>query len=445
MHRLRLFFCLVAIPVSIAATATPSIAWYGNIEIANGHGEKGPWQQNNSRYDYVDDPTVAIDQYGNMAVAWVDQARKDVFVQCFSDDGSTQLAQPFNVSRSPATFSWLPRMARAPDTPERIYILWQEIIFSGGSHGGDMLFARSDDNGATFAQPLNISDSIGGDGKGRINRNVWHNGSFDLVAGSDDALYVTWTEYDGPLWFSRSTDGGKSFSRPQRIVGNGSAKPARGPSLALGKNRTLYLAWAIGDDNGGDIHFAKSVDGGATFSEPQIIAPSSSYSDAPKLAVAPDGVLHLVYAESNGGPFGKYQIRYTRSLDGGRTFETSSEISKPLPTYIESVGFPSLSIDAADRLYVVYELFPEHRQHPRGLGIAVSLDGGRSFASPSVVPGSSDPAGGTNGSHQGLLMTKLAVNRAGAMAIVNSSLEQGKHSRVWLIRGKIDPSGVRRQ
>ncbi|MFL6713197.1 MAG: hypothetical protein ACJ8LN_09735, partial [Sulfurifustis sp.] len=61
---------------------------------------------------------------------------------------------------------------------------------------------------------------------------------------------------------------------------------------------------------------------------------------------------------------------------------------------------------------------------------------GQSFARPVVVPDSIDPGGGTNGSHQGLLMRKLAVNGAGAIAIVNSSLEPGRRSRVWLIRGE---------
>lgn len=45
------------------------------------------------------------------------------------------------------------------------------------------------------------------------------------------------------------------------------------------------------------------------------------------------------------------------------------------------------------------------------------------------------PSRGTNDSHQGLLMTKLAVNREGDRVIVNSRLEQRKQSRVWLIRG----------
>ena len=34
-------------------------------------------------------------------------------------------------------------------------------------------------------------------------------------------------------------------------------------------------------------------------------------------------------------------------------------------------------------------------------------------------------------------MKKLAVNGAGAVAIVNSSLKQDERSRVWLMRGEL--------
>ena len=292
--------------------------------------------------------------------------------------------------------------------------------------------ARSEDGGKTFSGPLNLSNSIAGDGKGRISRDLWHNGSLDLATGADGAVYAAWTEYEGTLWFSRSGDGGKSFSPPRRVAGGGGDKPARAPSLALGPDRAVYLAWTVGEDASADIHVAKSADGGASFSEPRIVAPSPGYSDAPKLALDPRGVLHLVYAESSGGPFDPSHIRYTRSIDGARTFEAAREISGP------GAGFPALSVDAKGNLYVLWELFRDarhSRHYPRGLALAVSRDAGSSFTPPAVVPGSIDPAGGFNGSSQGLLMRKLAVNGRGAVAIVNSSLKANERSRVWLIRG----------
>src|SRR4051812_14647874 len=124
-------FTIFAI-LALAAEPAQPLAWQGLIDIAAGRGERGPWQQNDSRFDYVDDPAVAINDRGELAVAWVDQARKDIFFQRFSADGSKLLAQPLNVSRSPATFSWLPRIVMASGAPDRIFILWQEIIFSGG-------------------------------------------------------------------------------------------------------------------------------------------------------------------------------------------------------------------------------------------------------------------------------------------------------------------------
>ncbi len=88
---------------------------------------------------------------------------------------------------------------------------------------------------------------------------------------------------------------------------------------------------------------------------------------------------------------------------------------------------------------MLWELFRDSRHwyYPRGLALAVSRDAGRSFTPPAVVPGSIDPAGGFNGSNQGLLMKKLAVNGRGAVAIVNSSLKANERSRVWLIRGTL--------
>jgi hypothetical protein len=433
--------CAALLCMARPASASP-IDWLGVTDIAAGDGEKGPWRQNDSRYRYVDDPSVQIDERGQVTVAWVDQTRKDVFVQRLSPDGRRQFAEPVNVSRSPQTFSWLPRMARAPDVPDKLFVVWQEIIFSGGSHGGDILFARSDDHGATFSAPVNLSHSIGGDGKGRINRDIWHNGSFDLAAGPNGVVHVVWTEYDGPLWHSRSLDGGRSFSAPRRIGRGADPRPARAPSLALDAAGTLHVAWTSGEDDGADIQVARSTDGGQTFSAPLVVAPSDRYADAPRLAAGPDGLLHLVYAYSESGPFAGFTIRYTRSRDGGRSFETPRDIFSPLPAGIDSMRYPALAIDGAGRLYVVCELYPRHDRDPRGLAIAMSPNAGQRFLAREIVPDSAGPDGASNGSHQGLLMTKLAVNRDGAIAIVNSSLLPGRESRVWMIRGQVRPATV---
>lgn len=434
-------FCVplavVLVVVFALGQAEPAeVTWGEKIEVASGGGYRGPWRMNESEYDYVDDPTVAINEQGVVAIAWANQSLKDIFFQIYVPDGKTLLKEPVNVSRSPRIFSWLPRMLITSTDPIEVYLLWQEIVFSGGSHGGEIFFARSTNDGRTFSTPLNLSNDIAGSGKGRLTPRYWHNGSLDLAMGPEGNLYAAWTEYEGTLWFSRSTDRGRGFSRPVRVADGGDAKPARGPSLAVDARGGVYLAWTVGEERAANIRFANSTDQGRTFGEPRIVFDSDGHADAPKLAVDGKGTVHLVYAESPADAFERYRIRYTRSVDGGHSFEAPKEIARPHTEQFASVHFPGLSVDAQDNLYVIWELFPRRGDYSQGLGFTVSSDAGRTFASPSVVPGSVDPALGGSGSQQGLLMRKLTVNGAGTVAVVNSTFKRNEKSRVWLFRGR---------
>jgi hypothetical protein len=100
------------------------------------------------------------------------------------------------------------------------------------------------------------------------------------------------------------------------------------------------------------------------------------------------------------------------------------------------MSFPALALDAEDNLYVLWELFTQLGGQPRGLGFTYSTDRGRSFAPATVVPGTRGPGLGINGSLQGLLMRKLAVNPGGAIGVVNSRFEANEASHVWLFRGQ---------
>jgi hypothetical protein len=413
------------------------IGWQAPLEVVRGAGERGEWRQNESRYDFVDDGTVAWSSRGELAVAWVDQRRKAVLLQRYAADGKALLATPVDVSRQPTTFSWLPRLAWAPDDAGRLHVLWQEIVFSGGSHGGEILSAVSRDGGRSFDPPVNLSRSRAGDGKGRIDRDTWHNGSLDIAAAPGGQVFAAWTEYDGRLWIARSGDGGRSFSKPLLVAGDPPAPPARAPALAVGAGQAVVLAWTTGDDPAADIWVALSTDGGKHFDAPRRAAVTAGHSDAPKLAFDSRGALHLVHAESRGGPFKASSIRHLRSTDGGRSFGPASEISSPLPAGYAGAAFPALGVDARGRVVATWELLRGSTTlTPYGLAIAVSEDGTQ-FGAPRLIPGSVDASGGFNGSTQGLLMRKLAVRADGEIAVVNSAVKIGSHSRVWLLRGTL--------
>ncbi len=422
MVRLLLFAVVVGVAVCPAKTtrAGPLPVWEKPREIASGRGDQGPWRQNDSRYDYVDDGAVAFGRDGGVHLAWVDQKSKDVWLRSLAANGAPGAA--VNVSRSPASFSWLPRIAVDPARPGRLCLLWQEIIFSGGSHGGDILFACSGDQGRTFSAPLNLSVSKGGDGKGRLDRRTWSNGSLDLAIGADGAVFAAWTEYHGALWLARSLDGGARFSAPRRIAGD-DARPARAPSLAIGPGGTVHLAWSVGENPQAAIRVACSVDKGASFAAPQLAGGGDGAADAPRLALDGGGRLHLVYAQRGA-------VHYT-SAPAGAGFGPARTLSGAPKA--GDAAYPVLAGDGRHGLVVAWENMGS-TGGAQSLGLAVSRDGGRSFSAPATVPGSEAPAGGSNGSQQGLLGSKLAVDGQGRIAIVNSSLVPGQRSRVWLLR-----------
>jgi len=53
------------------------------------------------------------------------------------------------------------------------------------------------------------------------------------------------------------------------------------------------------------------------------------------------------------------------------------------------------------------------------------------------VPGTDDPALGFNGSLQGLLMQKIAVDDSGTVVVANSLFKEHEASRVRLIPGRL--------
>jgi hypothetical protein len=411
------------------------ITWGEPIEVARGEAVRGPWRMNDSDWRFVDDPSVALTDQGHTGIVWADHSRQEIFFQVYAPDGAKRFDEALNISRSPGIFSWLPRVVMTSEYPEEVFILWQEIIFSGGTHGGEIFFARSLDGGRTFKEPLNLSNSIAGAGKGRLIRELWFNGSLDLVRSAEGILYAAWTEYEGALRFSRSIDNGNSFSEPLRIAGGQDESPARGPSLAVGPEGDVHLVWTVGEETAADIHYTQSTDQGRSFARPRRIIESEGYSDAPKIAVDGRGILHLVYAESPAGPLQHYHIRYARSEPGGGTFQEPMEISGAHNERFKSVGFPYLDLDGESNPYVVWELLPVEKSFPRGLGLTFSDNGGESFSSPMVLSGL-DPAPGFNGSQQGLFMQKLAVNSAGELAVVNSIFEPNRSSHIRLVRGR---------
>jgi len=125
------------------------------------------------------------------------------------------------------------------------------------------------------------AQKIGTDGDARPKMAIAENGN----------IYVTWTQalptpYSGYIWFSRSIDGGKTFSQPSIVHQDRAEITHRFDALAVSPSGRIYVAWVDKRDliaakkanqayDGAAIYYAVSDDAGASFSEERKVADNS--------------------------------------------------------------------------------------------------------------------------------------------------------------------------
>jgi hypothetical protein len=159
------------------------------------------------------------------------------------------------------------------------------------------------------------------------------------------SVYVSFTSFRGlggtsPIVFSRSTDGGVTFSQRRTISTGGPAGTIsnQGADIAVAPNGTIYLAYSsIGrnpnDPNG--IRIVKSTDCGRQWSQPRLVgtvsdpqAPGVAFRTPTFAFVATDDVnSNVVYVAYQNFVGGDYDIYVQRSTDGGATWGVPVQVN----------------------------------------------------------------------------------------------------------------------
>lgn len=142
---------------------------------------------------------------------------------------------------------------------------------------------------------------------------------------------------------------------------------------------------------------SRSADGGQSFSAPVAVTPqpeavTADAENRPKIAVGADGSVHVSWTQSLGKPMSAH-IRYARSTDGGRTFSPPLILNDD--RQVISHRFDALAVDdrrkslwdGRSRVAVVWldartrsgKTASKSPQTGVGLYAAVSEDGGASF------------------------------------------------------------------
>jgi hypothetical protein len=339
--------------LACATSATPAfgpdgslwLAWAagGRISVARshdlGHSFSDPVAVNSQavQLDTGPDerPKIVVDADGRIHIAYAtfkDAAYNgEVFVSR-STDGGASFAPPQPITPDTASQRF---EAIAFDPAGRLFAAWLDkrnavaVRTEGKSYvGAALAFAWSDDAGMTFSAARIARDNtceccrlgVAFAGTGRpvvVFRNVFgdhvrdhaittfmdHETPGPTYRVSDDNWQIDACPHQGPslaisadgtyhvVWFTggtvrkgafyaRSFDGGRTFSAPMPLAGK-DRSPSRPYVLTVGND--VWLAWKEFDGRQTNVETMVSHDNGATWSEPLFVASTNDRSDHPLL------------------------------------------------------------------------------------------------------------------------------------------------------------------
>jgi len=237
-----------------------------------------------------------------------------------------------------------------------IYVAWARF-----PNPTRIMFARSTDGAMSFDDTLivgPVQDLSPCGGPSDVDAGQF---AFPL-AGSDGSVYVFWSGWycddtcycNNHLKVTKSTDGGQSFGDPLVIRvawGNWSqvdggidviTQPTCASDISGGPfDGSLYLAVNSADTSNPayydyNIEFIRSVDGGATWTEPLYINDDYTGPDAmydqfhPWLICNEDGTLITIFYDQRTDPVNhyKFDVFAAYSFDGGNSFTTNHRVSE---------------------------------------------------------------------------------------------------------------------
>jgi hypothetical protein len=174
-------------------------------------------------------------------------------------------------------------------------------------------------------------------------------------------VYVTFTSFHGvggnfPIKFSRSTDGGATFSPPRTISTGGQDGTARnqGSDIAIAPNGAIYVAYRTyaGGSDASSISIVKSTDCGQHWSQPVFVgsivavqAPGVAFRTPTFAFVAVDDTNpNTVYVAYQNFVGGDYDIYAQRSTDGGATWDAPVQVNEEDPNSPRHQIFPTIEV-----------------------------------------------------------------------------------------------------
>jgi hypothetical protein len=310
-------------------------------------------------------PAIDIDKSNNlylmMSVATAsDRPHSQIFFTMSRDSGNSwdNFPETRNLSKSKGE-AFGPSVAVNKNGTTRVY-----VVYHDDSNGINQAYLiRSKKKTKFKAKPANITPHDGGAFSPR------------MALDSTEALNVVWGDGREPglkVVFLRSTDQGATFTDP--LVISGASTTAFEPEIAVDSGDGINVVWQDQDSATSAIMFARSTDGGATFSGPKRVSTGTGRAVEAQIASDSKGRLNVVWVDESSG---SAQAYYSRSTDDGESFSAPINVSNAPGANIHK---PVVAV-FDDTVYVAFQngdLFGEDGGD-RQVFLATSEDAGLTF------------------------------------------------------------------
>lgn len=247
---------------------------------------------------------IATDANGTIYVVWA----SGTISLTRSIDGGDTFSTPAPISDTTKTAS-SPLLAITPKGT--VTALWE---YSDGSQC-DIWSRTSSDAGQSFSPAVNVSKSSACASLASVDccyLGIFYQDDHQMQVDSQGNIDLVWDDSSSGVMFSRSVDGGITFTPPTRI------SDAQGvwPKIAVDSTGNINVAWDQASRTGGFL-FSRSTDGGATFSPPRTIG--SGASSNPEIGTDSSGDIDMVWQEPGRIAAGKGLV-FSQSIDQGQDF-----------------------------------------------------------------------------------------------------------------------------
>src|SRR5437773_1259559 len=174
-------------------------------------------------------------------------------------------------------------------------------------------------------------------------------GNPSIAVGSDGVAYLAFAGWAGPttgtdVFFTKSANG-RTWTPPVRVNNDATAFAQTNPSLALDSGNNISIAWVDGRSGNQDIWFSRSTNGGQSFS-PNVLVNLVTTNAQTEVRIAVDPVdpmlIHAVWTDTRVA--GNPDIYYANSTDGGLSFNPSSRVNNDAGAAEQ--GAPAIAVAA---------------------------------------------------------------------------------------------------